>query len=431
MGPPAAAPPGAAAAPPPGEPWPPPGLEPYPPAAAPRMGYRRTGSFVCIPSAMHSCRWCTARYKGCCGPQTGRCAETPGKMSPAAALPPDLRPPSGPGGTGRPAFPGSCTGLQIRPWTFLLSHDAVGSVPPGGLAYNVEIHCRRQGRMLYRPHQPDQGPMEQIGGQGIRPRPGPGEPTPGTPAQNQKPQCQSGAVASQSYPRVTGSGVIEDRNRQLRLHQKQCPQGHRSEPVPGHLRRQQDSKPEVRKKDDGPAQGPCPPNPAHPPGQTAQHHRQDQHRPSPPPAQPQQQRRRHQPEAQAQQIPQHPPGGVPPGLPQEKGDALTAQIHRGRPPQLPQTPCPVVQKKPRQKSKQGHVKPVDQPVEPIQRRIRADPRLNPVPENHQPDQQQLQVAVIRIAKLDHFYALLYVGAGTCQNVTAQIKESGAVSLWTA
>lgn len=81
---------------------------------------------------------------------------------------------------------------------------------------------------------------------------------------------------------------------------------------------------------------------------------------------------------------------------QHHRDALTQQIQREDPLQLPQTARRVLQEQPRQKSEQGHMEQIDIPVKPVQPRLRPNLRLDEVAEDHQKDEKQLQIAVIGI-----------------------------------
>lgn len=81
---------------------------------------------------------------------------------------------------------------------------------------------------------------------------------------------------------------------------------------------------------------------------------------------------------------------------QHDSDALTQQVQREDPLQLPQTTRRVLQEQPRQKGEQRHMEQVDIPVKPVQPRIRSDLRLDEVSEDHQKDEKQLQIAVIGI-----------------------------------
>lgn len=207
--------------------------------------------------------------------------------------------------------------------------------------------------------------MEQIGRHGIRTRPCPGKPPPGTPAQHQCAEDEGIAIALQPHQGRAGSGLIEGRRRHLRTEQRCGDQSREPQPVPGQLRRQEHAQPEPGEKDDGAAEGKGTSDPFDPSRQTPSSEGQRQDQPFSLP-QLQQQRAHKEPEAQAQQIPQHPPGGMPRGQSQEHGGALAEQVNGSYPPKLPETLGAAFEEQPRNKGEQGHMEQVDQPVEPVQ-----------------------------------------------------------------
>ena len=259
---------------------------------------------------------------------------------------------------------------------------------------DIKKQTGRQGRTGHGPQCRGHRAVEQIGRHRIRPRPGPGEPPPGTPAQHQQSQRQGEAIALQPDHRVAGTRLIQRHRTHIRT-QQQRQQTRYPEALPPDPRLQTYPQPEIRKKDDAAAQRKGPPDPSDLPRQTPRRHSRRQHQPFST-APPQKHRTRSQPPAQTQQIPQHPPGGVPGPMAHHHRDGLTQQIQREDPLQLPQTARRVLQKKPRQKGEQGHMEQIDIPVKPVQHRVRPDLGLDEVAEDHQKDEKQLQIAVIGI-----------------------------------
>ena len=166
--------------------------------------------------------------------------------------------------------------------------------------------------------------------------------------------------------------------RMEKAHGSQCGE---PQPMPGKLRRQQHPKPEIGKKHDGAAEGKGAGDPWEVPCCTTGGEGEGEDQPFPP-AQLQKQCRTRQPEAQAQQIPENPPGGMPLGLPQQHGGTLAAQIGWSHPPELADAAAAVRQKHTRHESKQGHMEQVDQPVEPIDLRV-SQVRFNQMPQKNQ------------------------------------------------
>ena len=115
--------------------------------------------------------------------------------------------------------------------------------------------------------------------------------------------------------------------------------------MPGQLRRQEHAQPEPGEKDDGAAEGEGASDPLDTSRQTPSSEGQRQDQPFSP-AQPQKQRAHKEPEAQAQQIPQHPPGGMPWGQSQEHGGALAEQVNGKHPPELPEALCAAFEEQP-------------------------------------------------------------------------------------
>lgn len=206
--------------------------------------------------------------------------------------------------------------------------------------------------------------MEQIGRHGIRTCPRPGKPPPGTPAKHQRAEDEGIDVTLQPHHGRAGGGMIEGHRRHPRTEQCRGHQGRKPQPVPGQLRRQEHAKAEPWKKDDGAAEGKGAGDPFDLTCQTPGGEGQRQDQPFSP-VQLQQQCAHKKPEAQAQQIPQHPPGGAPRGQPQKHSGALTEQIYGEYPPELTQTLCAAFEEQPRHEGEQGHMKQVDQPVEPV------------------------------------------------------------------
>lgn len=158
--------------------------------------------------------------------------------------------------------------------------------------------------------------------------------------------------------------MVEGHRRHPRTEQHRGHQGRKPQPVPGQLRRQEQAKAEPWKKDDGAAEGEGTGDPFDLTCQTPGGEGQRQDQPFSP-VQLQQQRAHKKPEAQAQQIPQHPPGDVPRGQPQEHRGALAEQINGSHPLKLPETLGAALEEQSRHKGEQGHMEQVDQPVEPV------------------------------------------------------------------
>ena len=206
----------------------------------------------------------------------------------------------------------------------------------GGFLDDVEKKGSGQRRTWEAPQERCHWPVEQIGRHGICTRPCPGKPPSGTPAQHQSTEDEGIAIALQPHQGRAGGGLIEGHRRHLRAEQRCGDQGGEPQPVPGQLRRQEHAKAEPGEKDDGAAEGKGASDPFDRSCKASGGKGQRQDQPFSP-AQPQKQRAHKKPEAQAQQIPQHPPGSVPRGQPQEHRGALAEQVNGSHPLKLPQT----------------------------------------------------------------------------------------------
>lgn len=144
----------------------------------------------------------------------------------------------------------------------LLSDDTVDAVPTGGLVDDIEKHDGGQHRMGNGPQKDHQRGVEQVGGHGIRPRPGPGKSNLRAPAQKKESEKQRIAVALQTKKGIAGRGVIEGDNGESGFGQQDDPQRDQPrdpEPVPRNIPFQDGTQPEVREEDDGAAERPASP----------------------------------------------------------------------------------------------------------------------------------------------------------------------------